>query len=60
MELRNQKIVEKIPDVRYVREELARNQRERVLLQKLLVLAEKKTAIDELNAGLKSEVSDDE
>ena len=39
-----------IPDVANVRRELVRNVRERELLSKLLRLAERKAAIDRLNA----------
>lgn len=49
--------VEYIPDVTYVRAELARNQRERSLLQKLLQLAERKAAIARLNSEAECEVS---
>jgi hypothetical protein len=40
--------VDRIPDVAYVRRELARNVRERELLSKLLRLAKRKAAIVEL------------
>jgi len=40
--------VDRIPDVTYVRRELARNVRERELLSKLLRLAQRKAAIVEL------------
>lgn len=49
-------VVERIPDVPYVRSELARNQRERSLLQHLLKLAEKKDAVRRLNGESDREV----
>lgn len=37
--------VDQIPDIAYVRQELARNMRDRELLKKLLKLAERKVAL---------------
>jgi hypothetical protein len=51
--------VERIPDVEFVRAELARNVRERSLLQKLLKLAERKAIIARLNESQEREVRHD-
>jgi hypothetical protein len=54
--------VERIPDVVQIRADLARNQRERTLLEKLLRLAERKASLQRLNAEIEdseAEVSRD-
>jgi hypothetical protein len=53
----NGKCVSQIPDAASVRVDLAKNQRERMLLQKLLRLAERKATVCKLNSEAGSEVS---
>lgn len=52
-------MLNRLPDLGYVRDQLARNLRERDLLRKLLRLAEQKTSEMELRLEGESEVDDE-
>jgi hypothetical protein len=56
---RTNELLSKLPDVEYVRKELAKNLRERELLRKLLKIAEERSAIGRLADSQKCEVRDE-